>query len=81
MSGSVSERTIALWHAFKSASFIGRMPACMSTKSLGDNLKVPVMARAAILCAFCKFRKAATDPMFLVYPTGFVGGWYHTSIL
>ena len=38
----------ALWHAFVGVSLRGRMLACTSIKLLGDVLRVPVIARAAV---------------------------------
>ena len=38
----------ALWHAFVRASLRGRMLVCTSIKSLGDVLRVPMIARAAV---------------------------------
>lgn len=74
MSGIVRMRTMALWQALSKASSMGNVPACTSSRSVGEVLRVPVIARVAILCIFCSLCKVFTDLMFFVYLTGLLGG-------
>ena len=64
----------ALWHAFVRASSRGRMLVCTSIKLLGDVLRVPVIARAAVRWIFCKLRRNVTEPEFLIQSSFLLGG-------
>src|ERR1700682_2772304 len=58
----------ARWQIFDRANSIGRRPASASSRSLGVVLRAPVMARAAMRCAFRRALNALTEPEFLAAP-------------
>ena len=80
MLGSVSILTRALWQAFDSASSMGKVPACMSKKSVGVMHRVPVIASVAVRWSFWRAYRVPTEPEFFVAPTGLCGGMYHVSM-
>jgi hypothetical protein len=74
-----SMRTAALWQVFARASSTGRTPAWASRRSVGVDLRPPVMASVAILWSFCRDFNVPTEPELFTAPTGLFGGEYQMS--
>jgi hypothetical protein len=64
---------------FFSNKSMGSNPAWASSRSVGDNLRVPLIARVASLCSLPNSLSALTEPEFFFLPTALKGEVYQTS--
>ena len=66
VSGNVRCWMVAPWQALARASSMGSIFTCVSTKSLGVVLSVPIIASTAVCLILVRFQRNVTAPDSLV---------------